>query len=61
MKRYEGLPGAYGQAMGKAVLKKKEETAVICRTISDAQEEVERFKRVQADTVKSWTSFMQKH
>lgn len=49
MKRYEGLPGAYGQAMGKAVLKKKEETAVICRTISDAQEEVERFKRVQAE------------
>lgn len=49
MKRYEGLSGARGQAVGKAVLKRKEKPEVLCRTISDAEEEEARFKKVQAE------------
>ncbi len=49
MKRYEGLPGAKGCAMGKAVLSRQEEHSILCLTVADAGEEISRFKRIQAE------------
>lgn len=49
MRRYVGLPGAEGQALGKAVLMETKECTVLRRSVSDAEEEIERFKKVQAE------------